>query len=244
MFTAVRQNKVPQQIIVQIRNLILEGTIAPGDKLASEKDLMEQFQVSKQTLREALRALEYMGLLEIRKGIAGGAYVSEVGMEVTREHLASFLHFKNLSIQNLSEVRKIIEPYAAETAAKRISAEEAEKFKELVELREKNPSSTFSSKMSEHEIEFHRFIAASTGNPILILMVDFIEDLLEDLKRILKPDAEFSKSVVRAHRRIYNAVVKRDPQKASSEMYKHIVEVEEQLIQREEKDNLWATLKT
>ena len=89
----------------------------PGDKLPSEGALMEQFHVSKQTLKEALRALEYLGLLQMKKGVTGGAFVVEMDREVIREVLASFLFFKHLTIHNLSEVRKIVEPYTARIAA-------------------------------------------------------------------------------------------------------------------------------
>ena len=118
MFNAVGFNKASQQIISQIRGLILEGKLSPGDRLPSENALTAQFQVSKQTLREALRALEYMGLIEIKKGVTGGAYVVEVDPGVAKEILTNFLFFKNLTIRNLSEIRKIIEPYAAGVAAR------------------------------------------------------------------------------------------------------------------------------
>jgi GntR family transcriptional repressor for pyruvate dehydrogenase complex len=70
--TASKSEKVSDKIIHQIRNAILSGQLMPGDKLASEKELMEQFEVSKATMREALRVLEVLGLIEIRKGTAGG----------------------------------------------------------------------------------------------------------------------------------------------------------------------------
>jgi GntR family transcriptional repressor for pyruvate dehydrogenase complex len=72
MFNAVRLNKASMQIISQIRGMIFEGRLSPGDRLPTEAALMEQFQVGKQTLKEALRSLEYMGLLQIRKGVTAG----------------------------------------------------------------------------------------------------------------------------------------------------------------------------
>ena len=84
MFKAANKSeKVSDSIIAQIRDAILSGQLKPGDRLASEKELIEQFNVSKATMREALRVLEVIGMIEMRKGIAGGAFVAEVGMRTT-----------------------------------------------------------------------------------------------------------------------------------------------------------------
>ena len=99
MFKIARTSKITQKIIDQIRTAILEGKLKPGDILPPEKELMEQFGVSKQTLRESLRALEHMGLIDVRKGIGGGAHIVEVDIEVTKQSLANFLYFKDLSIE-------------------------------------------------------------------------------------------------------------------------------------------------
>ena len=78
MFKSVRHTNVAQQVIDQIRDAILKGKLRPGDKLPTEMELVQRFEVSKQVLREALRALQYLGLIQIRKGINGGAFVAEV----------------------------------------------------------------------------------------------------------------------------------------------------------------------
>jgi GntR family transcriptional regulator, transcriptional repressor for pyruvate dehydrogenase complex len=239
MFNAVRFNKASQQIISQIRGLILEGKLSPGDRLPSESALTDQFQVSKQTLREALRALEYMGLLEIRKGVTGGAYVVEVDPGVAKEILTNFLYFKNLTIRNLSEIRKIIEPYAAQVAARRMEDKDVDRLAALLEASKKEPAEEYSTDMSVVDLDFHRVIAKSTDNPILVLMVDFVESLMGDLKKLVRPDAGFSVAVLKAHERIYSAIKSRDEGKAASEMYDHVAEVEERLARLEEKVALW-----
>ncbi len=137
MFKEVRQSTITQKIIFQIRTAILEGKLKPGDKLPPEKKLVEMFQVSKQTLREALRALEHMGLIDVKKGVGGGAFIVEVDIEVTKESLANFLYFKNLTIDNLSEFRKLIEPHAAKTAAEVITSKDLDHLRELNETARK-----------------------------------------------------------------------------------------------------------
>ncbi len=78
MFTPIQQSTITQQIIHQIHTAIIAGKLTPGDRLPFENDLIKQFQISKQTIRESLRALEHMGLIETRKGMGGGSFIIEV----------------------------------------------------------------------------------------------------------------------------------------------------------------------
>lgn len=245
MFKIARTSTITQKIIGQIRTAILEGKLKPGDILPPEKELTEQFGVSKQTLRESLRALEHMGLIDVRKGIGGGAHIVEVDIEVTKQSLANFLYFKDLSIENLSELRKLIEPHAAGKAAEHISKNDLEELGKLNETARDNLDNNLLEEMSHDEINFHRVIAQNTGNPILILILDFVENLLEDFKKVLKPDLAFSKSVLDAHDKIYQAICDEDPKKASTEMYQHVYDVEMHLAKLKQDIDLWQVcLKT
>jgi len=239
MFKTARTSTITQKIISQIRTAILAGKLKPGDILPPEKELVDQFGVSKQTLRESLRALEHMGLIDVRKGIGGGAHIVEVDMQVTKQSLANFLYFKDLSIENLSELRKLIEPHAAAKAARNISEEDLEKLDQLNSVARENLNKKFLNEMSRNEINFHRLIAQTTRNPILILILDFVEDLLEDFKKVLKPDLTFSKSVLDAHDKIYDAICDGAPDRASQEMYRHVSEVETHLALLKEDIDLW-----
>jgi GntR family transcriptional repressor for pyruvate dehydrogenase complex len=244
MFDAVRVNKASQQIVSQIKTQIFQGKLAPGDRLPSETVLMEQFHVSKQTLREALRALEYLGLIEVRKGIGGGAQIIEVDIEVAKDILANFLYFKNLSIHNLSEARLTIEPHTAWQAALNRTGEDLKKMEELIAASGTEMTEPFyTTHMAGNDLEFHRVIAGTTKNPIFVLMVDFIESLLADMKSVLKPDVGFSTSVFDAHNRIYHAIRDKDPQRASDEMYQHILAVENSLVTFGDDNNPWRRSK-
>ena len=239
MFKIARTSTITQKIFDQIRTAILAGKLKPGDVLPPEKELTEQFGVSKQTLRESLRALEHMGLIVVRKGIGGGAHIIEVDIEVTKQSLANFLYFKDLTIGNLSELRKLIEPHAAFKAAQHISKENLQKLGELNDTARDNLNKKSLQEMSHNEINFHRVIAQTTDNPILILILDFVENLLEDFKKVLKPDLVFSKSVLDAHDKIYEAICNKDTDKASAEMYRHVHEVEDHLAKLKEDIDLW-----
>jgi GntR family transcriptional repressor for pyruvate dehydrogenase complex len=230
MFDSVKSNKVSQHIIDQIRRAIFDGRLKPGDKLPSERELITKFKVSKATLREALRSLEVLGFLDIRKGVSGGAFVTEVDMTKARDSFTNFLLFKNLSLKDLSEVRLLLEPYIAEKATLAITQKDLGRLEELIKGSERAIKNDIALESREHEIEFHRIIASITGNPILMFILDFIENLLIDAKGILKPGREFSGKVSRAHKRIYNALLERNVRKVREEMVRHIREVEKDLI--------------
>ena len=230
MFNSVKSNKVCQHIADQIRNAIFDGRLKPGDKLPFERELIEKFKVSKATLREALRSLEVLGFLEIRKGVSGGAFVTEVDMTKARDSFTNFLLFKNLSLKDLSEVRLLLEPYIAEKATLAITKEDLSRLEKLIKESEHAIKHDRAFESRKDEIEFHRIIASITGNPILMFILDFVENLLIDTKAIMKPGNEFSSKVLKAHKRIYNALLERNIKKVHEEMVKHIREVEKDLL--------------
>ncbi len=230
MFKSAKSNKVSEHIIEQIRRAIFEGKLKPGDKLSSGRELMKTFHVSKVTLREALRSLEILGFLEIRKGVSGGAFVTEVDMKKARDSFTNFLLFKNLSLSNLSEVRLILEPYIAEKAALAITEEDLKGLEKLNKECEYILKKNIPIESRKNEIEYHRIIGSVTGNPILMFILDFVENLLIDTKEILQPGKEFSQRVLNAHKRIYKALRERDPKKVREEMIKHVREVEKDLM--------------
>lgn len=230
MFEAAKSNKISAHIIGQIRKAIFEGNLKPGDKLPSEKELIETFQVSRATLREALRSLEVLGFLEIKKGAAGGAFVVEMDMQKARECLINFFHFKDLSLHDLTEVRLILESHTAEKAAVAITAEDLKRLKKLIDDSDYVRQHGTSQEYRRMEIEFHRIIGSVNDNPILMLIIDFVENLLIDTKEILQPGDDFSQRVQSAHKRIYKALLERDGQRAREEMVKHVEQVSNDLM--------------
>jgi GntR family transcriptional regulator, transcriptional repressor for pyruvate dehydrogenase complex len=236
LFSRVEQNKVSLDIVRQVREAILEGKLQVGDRLPPEKQLLAKFGVGKHTLREAVRALEAMGFLSIRKGYGGGAVVLEVDMNTTRDSIANFLHFQNVSVRNLSEVRKLVEPYLARLAAERLKQDALDALEDSNQAC--GEALRLGQSMSTHEIKFHRILAEASHNPVLILILDFVNSVLTDSKAHLEPGAAFSQQVLSAHERILAAVIARDPERAEAEMRGHVCEVEEALealrIEKEE----------
>jgi GntR family transcriptional repressor for pyruvate dehydrogenase complex len=230
VFNFIRCNKASEEIIFQIRKQIFAGKLVPGDKLPKESELMGQFNVSKQTLREALRALEFVGLIEIRKGKTGGAFIAEMESKIALDILANYLYFKNLSGQNLADVRRLIEPHAAYIAATEMSTAEIAHLAEVVEsTRQDYKAGRMYDVDCNSDLEFHCVIARGTKNPLFILIVEFIESLMSDKKRVVRPDDDFLASILSSHEKIYDAISKRDAERARQEMHDHITEVEKKI---------------
>jgi GntR family transcriptional regulator, transcriptional repressor for pyruvate dehydrogenase complex len=230
MFKSATTNKISDQIIEQIRQAIFEENLKPGDKLSPEKELMEVFKVSKSTLREALRSLETLGFLAIRKGASGGAFVTEVDMKKAGEFLSNFLYFKGLSLRDFSDVRILVESHIAEKAARMIAEEDLAKLGALNEAFGKQLKENIPTEFYDRQIEFHRILGHSTENPILILVLDFISNILLKAKEILRPGKDFYEDVLRAHKQIHKALLQRDPAKAREAMIRHIREEEQGLL--------------
>jgi GntR family transcriptional regulator, transcriptional repressor for pyruvate dehydrogenase complex len=218
--TVTKSEKVSDNIIAQIRDSILSGQLKPGDRLASEKELIEQFGVSKATMREALRVLEVMGLIEIRKGISGGAFVAEVDMRTTIHSIINFLHFHAVSIHEITMLRYIIEPTMAQMAAIRMTDRDEENLRQVVG----EAISPGDSELSK-EIGFHRYLARMAGNTISILIVDFIDNLLRSVKAKLNLGLEFYESVRDAHQVILECLIQKDPVAAGIAMRNDLLQV-------------------
>jgi GntR family transcriptional repressor for pyruvate dehydrogenase complex len=210
---ATKTEKVSDRIIEQIRDAVLSGRLKPGDRLASEKELIAQFEVSKATMREALRVLEAMGLVQIRKGTQGGVFVAEVDMKTTVHGIMNFLHFKSVSVRDITMLRFMIEPSVAHLAALVRSQEDIDRLAEILEQHDGDRMVVLGK-----EISFHRYIARMIGNPMLILIMDFLDNLLRDIKEHSDLSQEFYSATKESHRRILDCMIKEDCVGARREM--------------------------
>jgi len=202
-----KTNKVSDDIISQIRDSILSGKLKPGDKLSCEKDLIEQFCVSKATMREALRVLEVMGFIEMRKGVGGGAFIAEVDLKTTINSIINFLHFKQICVKDMTMVRYLIEPTVAQIATQQITDKDIENIKEII-----GKEGDYLNKSDELSkgLKFHLYIARMTGNPILTMIVRVICDLLHAIKAKIDLDINFYNDVRNTHKIILECMIQKD----------------------------------
>ncbi|MBI5251137.1 MAG: FadR family transcriptional regulator [Desulfomonile tiedjei] len=221
MFTPTQKGrKVSHYVVEQIRDAILRGEFKPGDRLASERELISQFQVSKASMREALRVLEGMGLIETRKGTGGGIFAAEVNMNTTIHSLTNFLSFKNVSIGDITALRYFLEPRLAQIALSKITEHDIRVLETMTNEEVSAPPTK-----DQRGIGFHYYIARFSENPLLILIMDFIESLLADLKVKLDPGAEFYEEVGHDHFKIIECFRRKDVNGVKNDMASHVLRV-------------------
>jgi GntR family transcriptional regulator, transcriptional repressor for pyruvate dehydrogenase complex len=225
MFQAAKKTfKISDQIIDQIRDAILSGQLKPGDRLASEKELADQFSVAKATMREAMRVLEVLGLIEMRKGVSGGIFIAEVDMRTTIHSIINFLHFQSVSISEITILRYLIEPTVARIAASKITDKDIHNLKKILE-----DNSSEADNVVSKEIGFHRYLARLTENALLILIVDFVDNLLESIKSKAKLGPDFYQKVRKSHLQILDCIIKKDCPGAARAMIRDLLEVDRYL---------------
>jgi len=228
-FKPVKREKVSLHIIDQIRRAIVDGDLKPGDSLPSEREMTASLGVSKHTLREALRALEAMGLLDIRQGAGGGPVVVEVDQHSLHDSLINFFSFKQVSIGDLTEVRRLLEPHLVQLAAQKMGPQDIEGLRELNRACQEILNRGDSIIGGKEEIDFHTRLVEFSGNPVLIAILDFVNRFLAQLKLAKKPGLDFSRQVLTRHQQIVEAVAGGDGRAAAELMYRHVCEVEEEL---------------
>ena len=114
MFKSVRPDRISQAIVDQIKEAIFQKRIKTGDKLPSERQMMEQFQTSRVTVREALKTLEHSGILEIKRGIQGGAFVRDPDVKFVNNFLQDMFSMGNIKVFDLTEARMAVEPFCGQ----------------------------------------------------------------------------------------------------------------------------------
>ena len=227
-FEAVKVNRISQNIAEQIRGAILAGELKIGEQLPPEKDFAKHFGVSKSSLREAYRALEAYGLLEIRQGMSGGAFIKKVDFSTVKDSLVNYFFFQNPGLRSYTQVRLCIEPQVVEICAEKITAEDIEFLeKNISDMEAEIDGKSFISNL---DIAFHKKLVDITENEIISLIVESIQTALINIKQIVHTDEQFLKMVCHGHKQIVKALKEKDPDKASKAMLKHIIEVEEGML--------------
>jgi GntR family transcriptional regulator, transcriptional repressor for pyruvate dehydrogenase complex len=229
-FESLKIRRATDIIENRISNMIIKGTVKPCEKLPTEKELSEQFDVSIVTIREALRGLEVAGLIEKKRGRGGGIYVTQINNDSVKMALNNYLRRRKFSAHHLAEVRLNVEPPMIRIVTPIITPEELQVIEDNLSFCEKKmektpPSFPFKEYFSvgEKNIEFHRLIAQATHNPVFVLTMDYLMDFIFDFKKsIFTPDIHHCAQVVEDHRNILCALKDRDAKEAEARMLSHL----------------------
>jgi GntR family transcriptional repressor for pyruvate dehydrogenase complex len=221
----VRKTKVYHDIVDQIRELIAAGRIQPGDRLPPERELAELFKASRNSVRDAIRVLEQMGLIESRQG--DGTYVRSVGAEELAEPLARMLLQSRTQMRELWEVRRVLEPAIAQLAASRITDEELDELGTTLESQRRKVEAGLTA--LEEDTAFHYGIAEAARNTVMLRTLDTLVDLLRQSRERSQRHDRPAHSLA-GHRRILSALRRRDADAARDEMLRHLRDIEERVF--------------
>jgi GntR family transcriptional repressor for pyruvate dehydrogenase complex len=218
----VKSTRIYEEIVRQIKGMIAEGRLKSGDQLPPERDLAEKFLVSRTSVREALRALESVGLIEIRPG--EGTFVREVSVEALVEPLALVLLAQREMIGELFEARRLLEPVIAGLAARRASREEVQEMERILDEQAKEIAAGNTG--LAQDAAFHAAIATAAHNRAITRIVHAVMDLLaQSREEAISTPGRPTRSH-EDHRRVLDAIRGGDAAAAERAMQDHVVAVE------------------
>ncbi|MFI5844618.1 FadR/GntR family transcriptional regulator [Catenuloplanes sp. NPDC051500] len=210
--------------IARIKDMILSGELRPGDRLPKESDLAERLGLSRSSLREAVKALTLIKVLDVRQG--DGTYVTSLSPALLLDALAFVVDFQpDASVLQFFEVRRILEPAATALAATRMSG--LDELRALVDDLDRLDDL---DAVVANDLEFHRRIAAGAGNDVLYSLVDALSGPTARARAWRgRTQADALDRTRRQHRAILDAIAAGDPELARSWATVHIAEIEEWL---------------
>jgi GntR family transcriptional regulator, transcriptional repressor for pyruvate dehydrogenase complex len=237
-FRPVRLARASDEVVQQIKALIFGGRLASGDPLPSEKDLTEQFGLSRITIRDALRVLESEGLIEIKVGARGGAFVAQPSAERVSESLTNLLRLQRITIQELIEARLAVEPHVAALAAKRATAADIAAMEQAVENARAGRMAG-DPRFMPHSVAFHIALAEAAKNQVLLSTVNSLRTPFQEALATLPAD-DMAERAIADHRQILDAIKAHDPQRAQRVMHAHIAYFAKRVGKPHARQNLFA----
>lgn len=179
-FRVIKTSRAFEEIALQIRKELAARRLRSGDRLPPERVLAEQFGVSRNTLREALRSLENAGLLRLQKGATGGAFVRESTGDAIVTGLRDMFHLGAIRPEHLTEARVMIESIAVRASCERATAEDIASLNANIASAERadREKADFFDQASIH-LEFHRIIARATKNPVMVIVMEALIDVMQ-----------------------------------------------------------------
>jgi GntR family transcriptional repressor for pyruvate dehydrogenase complex len=228
MLKAVKKRRVYEEIVKQIHSLIQKGKLKQGDQLPTERELADTFKVSRTSVREAIRYLESMKLVESRQG--DGTYVIASSEEALVQPLASTLFLEKDNIMDIFSLRKIIEPQVAQLAAENATASEINELEEILQEQAKDLAS--GTGITKTDSEFHNLVTQTEKNRVLERLLLAILNLMAKTREKYLQVEERAQKSLKGYQEILSAIKARNPVAARQAMRRHLEEVEHILFNK------------
>lgn len=225
--TRRRPKKRPMIIAEHIKDWIVEHELRPGDRLPGERDLIERFQASKGTIREALKVLEAQGLIYTRTGPGGGTFVEALSEHQAMELLGNYFFFRNPTIGDIYALRKLLEPELAASLVGHLPEAGFKRLEQTMQIYTDPPGDLEEERRQRRaELDFHGILAEHCPNPVLAFQCRFLQSLLRHLavcKKIYeRPNPDLRESGLSYQVRLLRALRREEPEQAREIMYEHM----------------------
>jgi GntR family transcriptional regulator, transcriptional repressor for pyruvate dehydrogenase complex len=222
VYKLVRTSRLYEQIVQQIEDSIVKGSLKPGDQLPPERELAQRFGVSRTAVREAVKALREKGLVEAFSG--RGTFITDGTTHAVRQSLDLMIKIgQPEGFSHLAEVRAILEPEIAALAATRIQDSELATMREAVAVMDQSGQDP--DAYIEADLDFHLALAEAAANPLILSLLDSIVGLLREQRlRIFNVPGGPARGQIH-HKRILQAVEQHDTQMAREAMREHLKQV-------------------
>ena len=217
----IKRSAISEDVTLRIMSMIRNGELRPGDKLPSERQLAEAFGVSRVSLREGLRTLAFMKVLDVRTG--DGTYVSSLDAQELVEPLTFVIELSQRTLFELVQARQLIEPFLAEQAALHASDDEIAQLRGCLALME--VSGEDYPQMVESDKELHRLIAEAAQNAFLYRFITTLSALVMKRRPEFQRDKDWVPRTIKMHRAIVEAIAARDASAAKKAMVAHLAEL-------------------
>lgn len=235
-----REPRLSDKVADMMLETILSRRLAVGDRLPSERELGEQFGVSRTVVREAVRALVAKGVIEVRSG--SGLRVAAVDAAAVSESMSLYVHGGGIDFERVHEVRTMLEVHIAGLAAQRAGPEDVERLRATHERMQREAGNVDAA--ARDDLEFHRLIARATHNDLFLLLMDSVGTSLIDIRRENLGSGS-APLTLRQHERILDRITAHDSDGARAAMSDHLDGVaqfwREQRASREEAPETVAT---
>lgn len=225
VFSPLKTKRRFEEISAKIKELIFKGVLKPGDRLPSEVELARQFNVGRQTIREALRLLELSGFITVQRGGAGGPIIENTIMNTLSGSFLDAIKFSNTTIAELTIARLQIETLALNEALKRIDDRDIKAMQENITRAKKKIADGMQA--FRENIDFHKLLARASKNHVFVIVVEAIMTVVANfLSRRGEPNPDESYSVTKSHESLLKAIIEKRNEEAISLLQSHLNEVE------------------
>jgi DNA-binding FadR family transcriptional regulator len=224
-FAPAQATRAFDDVVRQIRERVYSGELRPGDRLPPERAMSEQFGVSRNMVREALRMLEITGIVELRKGATGGAFICRGRPEFVARSLSDMMRLGGFTLSDVTEARQWLSSTIVRAACERATEQDLARLEaNIAEAAELAAADDWAS-VAVVNIEFHNLLASASHNPVLVMIQRSVMDVMREISLVAGPIR--SDLTIKSRVRFLRHLRNRDVDRAVTEMERNLRRVHE-----------------